>query len=617
MRVGFAELLGDLLQLVVVQDQLGHQLADAVPGAPAPVDRARHGRHVVVQRGVVGDLVDLLPILQELLLDVLQVLVVLPDDDLVLRLELGLDEGPFGESLEVVEEFQPQLHGVLVVERGSEQAAHPHVEALHRRAEGEIVGVELLLVDVEDVVAHGAELVHGSVKLLVDRAHAGGQRLALGAAHVDALQPGVLHDRLREVKRVSAALPKRVQPHKQSVVLHLPSVASLGGRDVPVQHVRVLEGRAHLQRLVKLLVAFRRLLRRDHAENVRPADKLHGLRDDRITNFADKHGETGRSVVKLGITPNHEDPMQNPFEGFVEGLELDGVRCELADGLLQRRQELYVVVGLLAGLLNLSLQPGEGHGVRALVRLQELQDLLQAVHTELGMDRIQVVGLALPELDLRRGLRVLAVPQHHIGILLEDVADLLRPRDDRALENVDAVLAGGELCDAAARLRVAARGQGLPRWLGQQSLPLGQAARDMHLRKEHVVFAHDVLPDEIRPAALVGGVHQRGHVNGLAINVQLLHHVLCQLQENDGVSDVVLRDFAVRPQSVHDDDFLAHLLLGGQFVCAGRGGLVVRVEENEAALAIFHELGDRPRATGLCVHGRRHVLLHLLRLLAE
>mmetsp|Transcript_90028 Transcript_90028/g.275591 ORF Transcript_90028/g.275591 Transcript_90028/m.275591 type:complete len:466 (-) Transcript_90028:653-2050(-) len=460
MRVGFAELLGDLLQLVVVQDQLGHQLADAVPGAPAPVDRARHGRHVVVQRGVVGDLVDLLPILQELLLDVLQVLVVLPDDDLVLRLELGLDEGPFGESLEVVEEFQPQLHGVLVVERGSEQAAHPHVEALHRRAEGEIVGVELLLVDVEDVVAHGAELVHGSVKLLVDRAHAGGQRLALGAAHVDALQLGVLHHRPCEIQGVAHAVAEGVEPGEQRVVLHAPALpARLRRRDVPVQDIRVFEGRANLQRLVELVVGLVGLLARDHAEHVRSSHELHCLRDHRVADLADQHGKPRGRVVVMGVPPDQQRAVQHAIEGFVQRLELDRVGRELRNGLRQRGEELEVVVGLLAGLLHVLLQPLEGRRVSALVRLEELEHLLHPVQAELRVDGIQVVRLAPPELDLRSRLRMLALPKQHLWVLLEDVPDLLGPRDHGALQDVDLVLRGQQLRGAQVGGRSAARGE--------------------------------------------------------------------------------------------------------------------------------------------------------------
>ena len=72
--------------------------------------------------------------------------------------------------------------------------------------------------------------------------------------------------------------------------------------------------------------------------------------------------------------------------------------------------------------------------------LQELHDLPQPVHAQLRVDGTEVGGLALPEVDLDDRVRVLPVLQGVLGVLLQDVADLLRPGDDRPLQDVDAVL---------------------------------------------------------------------------------------------------------------------------------------------------------------------------------
>lgn len=97
-------------------------------------------------------------------------------------------------------------------------------------------------------------------------------------------------------------------------------------------------------------------------------------------------------------------------------------------------------VRLEARSKDLLAQLGEGLAVRRLGHVEELEDAADAVGLELLEDRVEVARLGAPELDLDVRRRVQARLEERLGVLLEDVLDLLRPRDDGALEEVDAVL---------------------------------------------------------------------------------------------------------------------------------------------------------------------------------
>lgn len=71
--------------------------------------------------------------------------------------------------------------------------------------------------------------------------------------------------------------------------------------------------------------------------------------------------------------------------------------------------------------------------------LEELEDLLDALRVQLLANLVQVLGFALPEVELSQWAGVLVVFEGILGVLLENVLDLLLPVDDGSLKNVSLV----------------------------------------------------------------------------------------------------------------------------------------------------------------------------------
>jgi hypothetical protein len=93
-------------------------------------------------------------------------------------------------------------------------------------------------------------------------------------------------------------------------------------------------------------------------------------------------------------------------------------------------QVLVVLISFFLGDLDFLLELGEGGGVGALILLEELKNFLDALGVELQADRVQVLGLVSPELNLGLGQRVVAVLKGALGVLLQHVLYLLLPVDN-------------------------------------------------------------------------------------------------------------------------------------------------------------------------------------------
>lgn len=87
-----------------------------------------------------------------------------------------------------------------------------------------------------------------------------------------------------------------------------------------------------------------------------------------------------------------------------------------------------------------------------------------------------------------------------VRLNLEDVLDLPGPRDDGALEHVDAVLVAHSL---VARVRAVGRRQ------GQERLALGLADGHVHVRDELVHVLQDLLRHHFGPPVLVARIGQQ------------------------------------------------------------------------------------------------------------
>merc|ERR1719506_3295588 len=572
-----AELLRDLAHLVGVEADLGHRLLQALAEGVDPVDRACHRRHVAVDRRRVLVLRDRVLVVLQDVLQLHEVVLVLREQERVLALELVLQDRALQQALEVVEQLQALLHRVEILEAVRQHRRQAAVQLLHRAAELEEVVVELLLLDVHDVVRDLLEAVHGGLELLEDRLDLQGQDLPLRPADLHALELEVLHDGAREVQDVPAALAEHVQAREEGRGLDLPAAGALLLRNVLEHEVRLAELVQDAQRLLQLRHGLEGLVVLDRAEDHRAGDEALRLRNDRVADHADEDAKTHRRVVVLRVLPDKQDVVEDRLE---ELAQLEEVRALVAD-LLEERvhslEELHVVVGVLTRVVHLALQLAERVRVRGLVLLQELQDLLHPLVLQLGVDRVQVLGLVLPEAELHGRLRVQALLERLLRILVEHVTDLLRPRDHRALQHVHAVLA---VRGVRGRLLLRKR---------KQRLALHQARGHVQVGQVHVVLVHQVLADQVRPATLVRRIAQDRKVHGVADDVQDVHRLLRELQKDQGVRVVFVRDVALVRSTVHHEALALELRRSRRLArdlhqLAGRG-----VQEHARDLGLVEE----------------------------
>ena len=92
--------------------------------------------------------------------------------------------------------------------------------------------------------------------------------------------------------------------------------------------------------------------------------------------------------------------MHDGHEGFCNGLDLLARVNKVFEESVECLEVLEVFVGFSAGCLDLFLEFGESRGVSALVLLEELENLLNALRIELLANRVQVVTLVAPEVEL-------------------------------------------------------------------------------------------------------------------------------------------------------------------------------------------------------------------------
>ena len=175
------------------------------------------------------------------------------DERAMLLLQLVVDDGAVEQALEGGEQLELPEDGRAVVERLGDDRAKAALQLLDAAAELVKVIVELLGGHIHDVVRHGLEGSDSGEEVRVDLLHAGGERFALGATDLDALKLVELHNRLREVEDVVAALEEGVQAQEERVVLDAPGVpADLDRRLRLVVEVGALEAATYLERDLEL-----------------------------------------------------------------------------------------------------------------------------------------------------------------------------------------------------------------------------------------------------------------------------------------------------------------------------------------------------------------------------
>ena len=389
--------------------ELRHRALDALDQAAHPEERARHRRHVDVERRPLALEVlarrrrGALPV--EDLGDVLEVGGVRAEQVGLAPLEVGLDELALEQPLERLDQLERREDGRAVLEALVEHRAEAALELLDRRAEAVKVVVELLHVDVEDVVRQVEDDVEQPVEVGVDLHDRRRERAPLVAADLDLLELAELHDRAEEVEQVVAALEEGVEPREERGVLDLPRVVGHLGRARRLEvEVRRLEEAAHLERQREALERLRRVELKDLLRIEEAACRG----DQLVAHLAHQNDQPRRRVVVRRVLPHEQQPHHDRPEEvgqLGEGAVL--LLLELREGLAERLEELGVVGGLGARRVDLLAQPREGGEVRALGQVEDAHDLADLVALQLLLNRAQVVALRRPEVDLGERPRVL------------------------------------------------------------------------------------------------------------------------------------------------------------------------------------------------------------------
>ena len=270
---------------------------------------------------------------------------------------------------------------------------------------------------------------------------------------------------------------------------------------------------------------------------------------------------------------------------------------------LEGGEELDVVVGLDARLAHLLAEAVEGGEVGRLRQVEHAHHLADLLGLQLLLDAVEVGRLLLPELNLLERPGVRARLEDLLGVELQHVLDLPRPRHHRRLEHVHALLV----------LRRAVDGGELNGRQRQQRLPLDLADRDVDAGDELVERVDHLAHDHLGPPLLVVRVGEQRQEDLLARAVHVLERRAVPRARQQVAAHRLVADVLGGERDGPQLEEVHHLLLllPGE---RGRALQLLRAVEHEdaPAVGVGEEVEQRPPAL---LRGEQ--LLELLRLALE
>ena len=129
----------------------------------------------------------------------------------------------------------------------------------------------------------------------------------------------------------------------------------------------------------------------------------------------------------LRVGPDQKDGVHDGDKEVRNLTQFEGGILQLEEVLRQGLEVLVVLISLHTSDLNFLLKLGESAGLGRLVLFEELENLLDALASELVADRVEVLTLVLPEIDLSDGAGVDSLFEGHLWVLAELSFDLLGP----------------------------------------------------------------------------------------------------------------------------------------------------------------------------------------------
>ena len=312
-----------------------------------------------------------------------------------------------------------------------------------------------------------------------------GQLLAARAADLDALEARELLRRRRRGEQLVAARHVAVEARKDGGRLEAPRVAgALGRRRRAVRVVLRLERAEHAQHEAELVDRLGRV----GAQQVGARREAARLVDEVAADAAQQRRHARRRVEVPAVAPHEQRGVQDrPEEVGQRGKVVE--RREALEVGAQRREEARVARGLGERRLDVGREALKRRVVRAARELERARDLAHALAAELLVQRREALGALAPKVELgeRPGVHgcccsgtvaaavaaaaaaaaiataatAAAVATAAAGVRrrvccrrrrrrrrrvragLQHALDLLRPRDDRRLEQVHALNVGG------------------------------------------------------------------------------------------------------------------------------------------------------------------------------
>ena len=461
----------------------------------------------------------------------------------VLPLQVLHDDLPLQHHVEAVQQLERRVDRRAVLEALRHDRAQPLLQLLNLDAEDVKVIVERLGLHVEQVVLDLQEALEGLLEVGVDLLDGGGEDAALGAANLDSLEAAELQHGLAELEDIVAALQEAVEPHEQRRVLEAPRVVRALDEDARlVPEVHGLHRAAHLERHRQPVHGVLRLVLQDRLR----LQELVRLTDQVVADLAHQQHQPRGGVVVVGVLPDEQDAVHDQHERLVQRLKLVRVG-QPVQVRFERRQELDVLVGLGRRDLHRLAELEEGRGVGGADALQHLDDLLDARPLQLLADRVEVVRLVLPvrHLDVRPDM--LAGLQLLLGIGLQDVLDLARPRDDGRLELVGALL--------LVHQRRGLRGRQRQR---RRAILLTDRCGDIGNRQVEV--AHDLLGQGLGPALRQSRLRHERQVHRVRHDVKVLQRRHAEVAAKDIRAHVIHR-LQLAPRRLDEPHRLCVLLV--------------------------------------------------------
>ena len=502
--------------------EAAHGRLNALQQVAAPRDVAGHGRQVARLGRVL--LVLLVHGLHEL-----ELVAEGGEDDGHLVVEVRAQALALQHVLELLQQVERAVDAADALEGAVDELLQLDLERVDVHVELDEVAVEVVAREGEQVVALGLEADGEVLELLRQRLHA----LELVAG-----QRAELHDGRVEVDELDDAAAEEVEAAEDGLLVEVRELLALRvGRELLLgQAVRLLVHLVQLEAALEPLDELRGLLLPEALANVVAVEAQDGLlavQDERVRDLDEEVRHALGRVVVARDGVDHLDRVHERGQRVDDGRGRAAV--ERLDELLERREVLDVVLGLVRGLGDVHVevlpaaQQREERG-RHLVRRalghgrQHGHDRLDVLALELLRHARELLHARAPVVEHaeRPGLVLGVARALDVGQVL---VDLLGPLLEQALElRNHGVLEGGLLVLAARRRALERLVQVDAALLAVQLEAAAEGAHGLGQRGAH---AHNVVLELV--AQLVGRlapVRPLGHV--LAVDVLQRH--LEQLQ---------------------------------------------------------------------------------------